>query len=143
MRSMSVLIVDDDANVRHLLRRFIAGLGYEIVEAATAEDALRLVEACAPAVAFCDIHMPGANGLWLADQIRCVSPSTAMVLATGDSEVPANESLRSGVVAYLVKPLAQPDVLLALADGMRWSSDARSREVQPRRTRTLSAASGA
>ena len=135
-----ILIVDDEANIRHLLRRFLAGMGYEIREAETAEIAMFCVEQHPPAVAFCDIHMPGANGLWLADQIRCVSPSTAMVLATGDSDVPAGESLRPGIVAYLLKPLAQSDVLLALADGIRWSNEARTREVQPRTMRRLAAA---
>jgi CheY-like chemotaxis protein len=117
-----ILIVDDDSSVRHPLRRFLVGLGYEVREAETAEAAMFCVEQGPPAVAFCDIHMPGANGLWLADQIRSVSPSTAMVLATGDADVPASESFRPGIVAYLLKPLAQPDVLRAVADGIRWST---------------------
>ena len=132
-----VLIVDDEAPVRHLLRRVIekAGCGYEIREAATAEEAIDLVETEPPAVAFCDVHMPGANGLWLADQIRHASPSTAMVLATGDPEVPAFESLRSGIIAYLVKPLAPRDVMAALEDGMRWFERAPSAPFAPARPR--------
>ena len=127
-----ILIVDDEADVRHMLRRFLATAGYSILEAETAEDAIRRVEEYSPVVAFCDVHTPGANGLWLADQIRSASPTTAVVLATGDSEVPANESLRQGVVAYLLKPLVQRDVLRALNDGMRWSTEATARRLRPR-----------
>lgn len=127
-----VLIVDDDAKVRELLRRFLEPAGYSVAEAETAEEAARSVEQMPPSVAFCDMHMPGANGLWLADQIRAISPATAMVFATGDSEIPPAESLRSGIVAYLVKPLTGQRVLGAVADGVRWSADARSKGVRRR-----------
>ena len=100
-----VLIVDDDAKVRELMRRFLEPSGQEIVEAENAELGVESVRSRPPDVVFCDIHMPGANGLWLADQVRTLSPTTALVLATGDSEVPPIESLRAGVVAYLIKPL--------------------------------------
>jgi len=134
-----VLIVDDEPDVRRLMRRMLEKSGCEIQEAATAEQALDQVEADPPAVAFCDVHMPGANGLWLCDQIRNASPGTAMVLATGDADVPACESLRSGIVAYLVKPLERREVLAALADGMQWALRAPERPMRPRITRRLAA----
>jgi DNA-binding NtrC family response regulator len=122
-----VLIVDDDAKVRELIRRFLEPAGYDVIESETAEDAIRSVGEAAPAVAFCDMHMPGANGLWLADQIRAISPATAMVLATGDSGIAPAETLRPGIVAYLVKPLNGERVRAAAAEGVKWSSDARAR----------------
>lgn len=122
-----VLIVDDDAKVREVMRRFLEPAGYHVVEAETAEDAVRSVRETAPAVAFCDMHMPGANGLWLTDQIRAISPATAMVLATGDSRIAPAETLRPGIVAYLVKPLNGDRVRAAAAEGVKWSSDARAR----------------
>ena len=139
MTAPYILIVDDEASVRHMLRRFLATAGYSILEAENAKEAIRRVEECPPLVVFCDIHMPGANGLWLADEIRSASPTTAVVLATGDSEVPARESLRQGVVAYLLKPLVQRDVLAALDDGMRWSTEATTRHLRPRIGRRLTA----
>lgn len=132
MRAPYILIVDDDAGVRQLLRRFLTPTGKDVLEAATAEDAIAMVEQLPPAVAFCDVHMPGANGLWLADQIRRASPATAMVLATGDTDVPASESLRSGIVAYLLKPLEQRDVLSAVAEGLRWSARVVAQDLPPR-----------
>lgn len=131
-----VLIVDDDEKVRELLRRFLEREGYAVIEAASAEEGVQVVESAPPSVAFCDVHMTGANGLWLADQIRAVSPMTAIVLATGDDRVPPGESLRTGVVSYLLKPLRRERVVAAVAEGVRWSEDAIARGAQ-RRPRPL------
>jgi CheY-like chemotaxis protein len=130
-----VLVVDDEENVRVLLRRCLEPEGYQVIEAANADDAVRRVESLLPSVAFCDIHMPGANGLWLADQIRSLSPATAIVLATGDTEIPAAESLRAGVVSYLLKPFRRARVVTAALDGVRWSEEAKARgeDCRPRR----------
>jgi CheY-like chemotaxis protein len=130
---MNVLLVDDDAKIRALLRRMLEPEGYTISEVGSAEEAVRAVEQLQPAVAFCDMHMGGANGLWLAEQIRAVSPATAVVLATGDTEVPPTETFRPGVVAYVLKPLSRRRILDAAAKGTQWSADARRRGVQGQR----------
>ncbi len=117
-----VLIVDDSAQIRQLLREFISPLGHQIREAGSAEDALALVVEAQPDVAFCDVHLTAANGLWLADQIRSVSPHTAMVLATGDSEVPPYESLRPGIVAYILEPFTRAAVIRAVNEGVQWAA---------------------
>ena len=122
----NILVVDDDPNVREVLRRFLESAGYQVVMAATAEDAIGMLSGPPLSVAFCDIHMPGASGLWLAEQIRRASPATAVVLATGDARIPPAESLRSGVVAYMVKPFTCEDVLRAAEQGVRWSANAQT-----------------
>ena len=63
-----------------------------------------MVKEESPAVAILDIRMPGPSGLWLADQIRAVSPETGMILATSDAAVPATASLKPGIAAYIIKP---------------------------------------
>jgi DNA-binding NtrC family response regulator len=60
--------------------------------------------------------------LWLAEQVRTVSPTTAVVLATGDARIPANQSLRAGIIAYLVKPFGADALVAAVHDGVRWSA---------------------
>ena len=135
--SYRVLIVDDDEKIRELLRRFLEPEGYQITEVASAEAAMQYVETAPPSVALCDVHMGGANGLWLADQIRGLCPATAMVLATGETAVPPAESLRSGVVAYLLKPLRRDRVVAAVAAGIRWSQDAISRGAHSQQRRQL------
>src|SRR6266566_654184 len=100
-----VLVVDDDASTRIVAKRFLEAAGYEVREAADAHAALRRIAESAPAVALSDICMPGQNGLWLADQMRVLSPTTAIVLMTGDYQIAPFESRRKGVVAFVLKPL--------------------------------------
>lgn len=116
-----VLIVDDDPPARYILRCFLEPAGYWVREADSAQEALVRIAESVPSVALCDVHMPGANGLWLADQIRIQSPTTAIVLVTGDHNIPPNESLRHGVVGYVLKPLHREELVRAADDGVIWS----------------------
>jgi CheY-like chemotaxis protein/CHASE3 domain sensor protein len=120
----SVLIVDDDARIRQLLHRWLAPHGLELRDASDANGALSAIAERAPAVMICDVHMPGADGLWLAERVRGLAPTTAIVLATGDSTVPPFESLRKGVVSYVLKPFRRDQLLAAVQDGLRWSATA-------------------
>jgi DNA-binding NtrC family response regulator len=124
----SVLIVDDDSTVRDLLKRLVAFAGYQAASAPDARAALAAMAASPPEVVLCDVHLQdGPDGLWLVDRIRQLYPTTAMILATGDATVPPTESLRKGVVAYLVKPFRHGDVVLAVQEGVRWSQTEHSR----------------
>lgn len=130
----SVLVVDDEPAIRQLLQRVLQSQGHEVRTAPDANTALSLIGDAQPAVVLCDVHMPGSNGLWLADRIRERYPTTAIVLATADQEVPPIESLRPGVVAYLVKPFRAERVIAAVADGVRWSAQQtalRPRQLPP------------
>ena len=118
----SVLIVDDERPIRELLTRLLEPAGHTVRAAEDANVALALIGESPPDVVICDIHMPGANGLWLADRIRAVAPATGMVLLTGDSAVPPYESLRKGIVAYLLKPFQRDAVLRAVSDAAEWSA---------------------
>ncbi len=103
---MRVLIVDDEEPVRFVLRSWLELEGATTSEAENAEDALALMtREDAPAVAFCDLRLPGEDGLWLAEQLQKVAPDTAVVMTTGVHEFDAAvRSLKSGVVDYLSKP---------------------------------------
>lgn len=119
----SVLMVDDDPDIRDVWEEFLRRSGFDTASAPDAQSALLLMAASTPTVVLCDVHLPaGRDGLWLADQIRTLYPTTAMVLATGDDTVPPTHSLRKGIVAYLVKPFRREDVLRAVEDAVRWST---------------------
>jgi response regulator RpfG family c-di-GMP phosphodiesterase len=145
----SVLIVDDEHGVRDLMSRWLESGGYEVTTAATADEALTHVESEAPAVALCDIRMPGHDGLWLAQQIRKTAPDTAVIMATGVQDVgSAVTSLRQGVIDYLTKPFGRDrlrdSVLRALEwhraalDARRWRESLES-EMRGRRQRLADA----
>jgi len=115
-----VLIVDDDEATRRILRRIVEAEGYVVREAVDATEAIERISESTPAVALCDVHLPGANGLWLADEIRHLAPATAIALVTGDGEIPPSESLRKAVVGYVLKPVGRDELLQIVEDGMRW-----------------------
>jgi response regulator RpfG family c-di-GMP phosphodiesterase len=117
----SVLVVDDETGVRELMARWLASGGYDVRTAATADEALDRVHDRAPAVALCDIRMPGHDGLWLAHQIRNDAPETAVIMATGVPDVgSAVTSLRQGVIDYLTKPFGRDRLRESVSRGLEW-----------------------
>lgn len=117
----SVLVVDDETGVRDVVARWLATGGYDVRTAASADEGLQCVHEYAPAVALCDIRMPGHDGLWLAQQIRRESPETAVIMATGVQDVgSAVTSLRQGVIDYLTKPFGWDRLRDSVQRGLEW-----------------------
>jgi putative nucleotidyltransferase with HDIG domain len=121
----SVLIVDDEPSVRHLMRRWLESRGYSVAVAAGADIALEVMAAAPTAVALCDLHMPGRDGLWLADQLRREHPDTAVIIATGINDMGSDvENLRQGVVDLLTKPFERERLCQAVSRGVEWHRSA-------------------
>lgn len=118
-----ILVVDDEPQIRELLKRMLEPEGYDVLTATNAHDALRSIEHSSPAVVISDVHMPGPTGVWLTEQIRESRPNTAIILATSDATVPPQDSMRRGIVAYIVKPFNRRAVLAAVASAYRWWSE--------------------
>jgi putative nucleotidyltransferase with HDIG domain len=115
----SVLVVDDEAGVRNLMRRWLESRGYEVELASNAEDALRTLAATPIGLVVCDLRMPGRHGLWLVDQLRREHPDTAVIIATAVDDVTAAvEGLRQGVVDYLTKPFDRERLFDAVTRGL-------------------------
>ena len=120
----SVLVVDDESQIRDLMARWISGDGYQVRQAATAVDALADMQTVRSDIVMCDVHMPGEDGLWLTGQLRALFPETAVVLATSDRTVPPQISLQPGVVQYLAKPFTREEVLAAVRVAAGWHETA-------------------
>lgn len=119
-----ILVVDDEPSIRHLVGRWLVDAGYVFAEAETADGALAAMAGDPAPVVFCDVRMPGRDGLWLTRELRARYPTTAVVLATGVATVPPNVSMQSGVLAYLVKPFRREMVLDALDQALKWHEQA-------------------
>jgi response regulator RpfG family c-di-GMP phosphodiesterase len=121
----SVLVVDDETGIRELMARWLASGGYDVRTACSAGEALERVHDTPPAVALCDIRMPGRDGLWLAHQIRHDAPETAVIMATGVLDVgSAVTSLRQGVIDYLTKPFDRDRLRESVLRGLQWHKSA-------------------
>jgi DNA-binding NtrC family response regulator len=117
---VAVLVVDDEQGLRALLKRWLAVEPYVALEAQNAEEALDVL-AQSPEIklVIADLQMPGNGGAWLVDQMRRRFPTTAVVLATADDQVPGMLSLQPNVVGCLVKPLNRVEVIRLVAEGVR------------------------
>jgi CheY-like chemotaxis protein len=134
-----VLVVDDHVAIHQLARRILEPEGYQVVSAADAPAALLALSSTAADVVLCDVHMPGRDGLWLAERIRDAHPTTAVVFATADPTLQPTQTLRKGIVGYVLKPFRHDLLLQAVREGIRWASDQRkstSRAAGPAGTST-------
>jgi DNA-binding NtrC family response regulator len=120
--------------MRDVIRICVKGLAHQVCEAGNAEEALAAMAEAPADVVFCDIQMPGEDGLWLTGQIRNKYPTTAVILATGVSTVAPRISMQAGVLAYLVKPFSRAALLDALATALAWHEEAKASGPRPEHT---------
>jgi putative nucleotidyltransferase with HDIG domain len=117
----TVLVVDDDPDLRTIVRSWVESLGFRAREAESAEQALELMYGAPADIAFCDVNMSGQSGLWLAGQLRQQFPRTAIIIATAARDVEtAIAGLSTEVVDYLLKPFDRARLREALALGRDW-----------------------
>lgn len=120
---VSVVIADDEASFRDVLRRILDADGGIAVldEASDGAAAVRLAEALAPDVVVLDIRMPGVDGVAAAGAIKALVPQTVVVMLTvSDDEDDLFESLRAGASGYLRKDLdldGVPAAIRSIASG--------------------------
>jgi len=111
----TILIVDDEKNIRTHLGTYVRGLGHDVHLAQDATEALALVERHDLDVVLSDVRMTGMNGLALLSEIRRRRPEAVVVLMTAYATIPgAVEAMRAGAYDYLAKPFALDEVALLL-----------------------------
>jgi two-component system alkaline phosphatase synthesis response regulator PhoP len=104
-----VLIVDDTAETRRLMRRVLEGDRLRVIEAASGEDALRMIRTARPQIVVLDLRLPGMSGLDVARELRANEEptlATTPILACSASvqaEV-RQEALDAGCDAFEGKP---------------------------------------
>ena len=123
MSSPSILIADDDADVRRLIVALLERAGYRALEAANGREALRLLYAQHPEAVVLDVTMPGLDGWQVLERIREVSDVPVLMLTEKGEELHRVRGLRAGADDYVPKPfgrqelLARIDALLRRAGG--------------------------
>jgi DNA-binding NtrC family response regulator len=123
------MVVDDEAEVRRVLVRWLTAAGHQVIEAGDSESALQRLATDDTQVVLCDVRMPGKDGLWLASEIRRRFPTHGLLFATGETRLPPAATLREGIVAYLLKPFDRERVLAAVADAAAYHEKAKTRSA--------------
>lgn len=117
--SGQLLIVDDEPNIREVLRIVLDGEGYSVSEAATYAEAMQLLGQTTFDLVICDIFLPDGNGLDLVRSYHASNPNTHFVVVTAHTTPAyAMSALRDGAVEYLSKPFDVEELKLVVAKQM-------------------------
>lgn len=104
--SRTVLVVDDDAEIRAMLEEFLTSKGYRVRSAADGASAVRELVAAPTDLVLLDIDMPGLKGTDALPTLRAVAPRAAVIMISGTTnEQTAQSALTAGAFDYVTKPI--------------------------------------
>ena len=110
----AVLAIEDDADIRLLLRTVLGREGYAVAEAATGREGLRTFHETRPDVVILDIGLPDLDGWQVLERIRDLSDAPVLVLTARSSEADKVRGLNAGADDYLTKPFSHVELLARL-----------------------------
>ncbi|MBC8457358.1 MAG: sigma-54-dependent Fis family transcriptional regulator [Deltaproteobacteria bacterium] len=112
MDNFTILIVDDEENIRLSLGGLLTEEGYTVLTAANGEDAIQLIKAKDIDMVFLDVRMPGMNGLEVLKHIRKPKPElrVVMISAFGNTDTVV-QAMRLGAYNFIDKPFSKPEEL--------------------------------
>ena len=120
----SVLVVDDEPQIRRTLRSTLAARGYDVRLAATGEEALEAVAADAPDLVLLDLGLPGIDGIEVVRRLRATSTVPTVILTVRDGESDKIDALDAGADDYVTKPFAVGELLARLRAAARRAAPA-------------------
>ena len=106
-----VLCVDDDEDIRLLLRELLERAGYTVDEASDGRTALRLLFANTPALVILDVAMPDMDGYQTLERIRDLSDVPVLMLTARSQELEKVRGLSAGADDYVAKPFGRQELL--------------------------------
>ena len=100
-----ILVVDDEAMARKLLKDFLEVKGYDVITASGGKEALEKIKE-GPDIVLLDIMMPDMHGMEVLDKIKETSPSTVVIMVTALAENALGvESIKRGAFDFVTKPI--------------------------------------
>jgi two-component system nitrogen regulation response regulator GlnG len=124
----TILVIDDDNEVRYSLGRVLSSRKYQVLEAASGEQGVALVKkGPAPDLIFLDVRMGGMSGLEALQHIRSANPKQLVILMTafGTAQT-AIEAMKFGAFDYIMKPFDPAKVLALAENALKAHADMRS-----------------
>lgn len=116
-----VLVIDDEASIRKLLRVSLEANGYQVEEAALAREGLTMVASLRPDLVLLDLGLPDMTGLQVLREIRAWSQVPVIVLTVQDSDNDKISALDGGADDYITKPFSIPELLVRMRVALRHS----------------------
>ena len=119
MSAARILVVDDEPQIRRIMRMTLTTAGYEVEDAKTGEEALQKLRDYRPDLVLLDINMPGMGGLATCRAIRD-DPNVAVIMLTvHNTEAAKVEALDAGADDFVNKPFSTPELLARIRAVLR------------------------
>jgi len=119
MNAATILVVDDEPQIRRVLRATLSTHGYEIAEAKTGEEALEWMRKELPDLVLLDMNMPGMGGVEACREIRRASDAPIIMLTVRNAERDKVAALDAGADDYVVKPFGIEELLARIRAALR------------------------
>jgi two-component system, OmpR family, KDP operon response regulator KdpE len=119
MSAGRILVVDDDPQIRRVMRVTLTGQGYEIDDARSGEAALEKIRDQQFDLVLLDMNMPGLGGLETCRAIRAQSEVAIIMLTVRDAEADKVEALDAGADDYVTKPYHPSELLARIRAALR------------------------
>jgi two-component system KDP operon response regulator KdpE len=124
MNSASILVVDDEPQIRRVLRSTLTFRGYELVEAASGEEALELARKVKPDLILLDVNLPGMSGIETCKELRRFTAVPIIMLTVRNAERDKVVALDAGADDYVTKPFGIEELLARVRASLRRHSSA-------------------
>ena len=121
MSIAKILVVDDDPQIRRVMKATLVGHSYEVIEARTGEDALEKLAREMPNLVLLDMNMPGMDGLETCRTIRAGSDMPVIILSVRNTEKDKVAALDAGADDYVTKPFGIEELLARIRAALRRS----------------------
>lgn len=119
----TVLIVDDEPQIRRALSLNLGARAYEVREATTGEDALAVVAAEGPDMVLLDLGLPGMDGMTVLRRLRERTDVAVIVLTVRDDERSRTAALEAGADDYVTKPFEMTDLVERIDAALRRNAE--------------------
>lgn len=119
MTTARILVVDDEPQIRRIMRVTLTNSGYQVEDAKTGEEALAKLRGFHPDLVLLDINMPGMGGLEACRALRSGSTAAIIMLTVHDTEAAKVEALDAGADDFITKPFSTPELLARIRAALR------------------------
>src|SRR5512136_428647 len=119
MSTAKILVVDDEPQIRRMLRTTLTASGYQVSDARTGEEALERLRVYMPDLVIMDLNMPGMGGLDACREIRMGSDVPIIILTVRNAESEKVEALDAGADDYVSKPFGMNELLARIRAALR------------------------
>jgi len=119
MSAGRILVIDDEPQIRRIMRTTLTSAGFEVEDSRTAEEGFEKIREFRPDLVLLDINMPGMNGMDACRAIRADSDIAIIMLTVRNSEADKVAALDAGADDFVTKPFSTPELLARIRATLR------------------------